>query len=307
MLLPTLPAQLCSSFVWILLKSNLLLIQHECSSWTGKLSCAFANAALLPFHASPGLSAADTTRCNITARNTGNVRLDNIAVTGDAVSCSIALLAPNEELRCIISKAVTQDHFEAAAVTMSLPAAATPRGTKNTTDLPSPTTHTVPLLQRPQLQINSSTSASFVTWPNDIVLYEAKLINTGNVHLKNVTLTSSVPGGVDCGIPLPTDILVNTMLTCTRNIYYTTPLIRAGNATLRVDARANNLPAVVAAPLQHVTMPFCENTTTRKCVLDCFSHSMARAAFCKPCCWSVFLFSMHAQHQSTRVSFTLEV
>jgi uncharacterized repeat protein (TIGR01451 family) len=193
------------------------------------------------------------------------VRLDNIALGADAANCSTALLLPNEELRCIITKAVTQDHFEAAAVTMSFPATATPRGTVNTTNFPSPTTHTVPLIQRPQLQINTTSSANFVTWPNDIILYEAKLINAGNVHLKNISLTTSVPGGVDCGIPLPTDILVNTMLTCTRNIFYTTPLIRTGNATLRVNVTANNLAAVVQAPLQRVAMPYCENSTTREC------------------------------------------
>jgi uncharacterized repeat protein (TIGR01451 family) len=194
--------------------------------------------------------------------------LDNVALGADAANCSAALLSPNEELRCFITKAVTQavtqDHFEAAAVTMSFPATATPRGTTNTTNFPSPTTHTVPLVQRPQLQINTTTSANFVTWPNDVILYEAKLINTGNVHLKNVSLTTTVPSGVDCGVPLPTDIMVNTMLTCTRNIFYTTPLIRSGNATLRVNASANNLPAVVVAPLQRVAMPVCENSSTRE-------------------------------------------
>jgi hypothetical protein len=208
--------------------------------------------------------AAGTTKCNVTARNTGNVRLDNVALGADAANCSAALLSPNEELRCIVTRAVTQDHFEAAAVTMAFPATATPRGTTNTTNFPSPTTHTVPLIQRPQLQINTTTSANFVTWPSDFILYEAKLINTGNVHLKNVSLTTSVPGGVDCGVPVPTDIMVNSMLTCTRNIFFTTPLIRSGNATLRVNASANNLPAVVVAPLQRVVMPVCENATTRK-------------------------------------------
>jgi uncharacterized repeat protein (TIGR01451 family) len=208
--------------------------------------------------------AAGTTKCNVTARNTGNVRLDNIALGADAANCSTALLSPDEELRCTISKAVTQDHFEAAAVTMSFPATATPGGTTNITNFPSPTTHTVPLIQRPLLQINTSSSANFVTWPNDVILYEAKLINTGNVHLKNVSLTTSVPGGVDCGVPLPRDLLVNTMLTCTRNIFFTTPLIRSGNATLRVDVSANNLAAVVEAPLRQVSMPVCENSTTRE-------------------------------------------
>jgi uncharacterized repeat protein (TIGR01451 family) len=220
--------------------------------------------------------------CNVTARNTGNVRLDGIALGADAANCSTALLFPNEELRCIITKAVTQDHFEAAAVTMSFPPTATPRGTTNTTNFPSPTTHTVPLAQRPSLLINTTASADLVTWPNDVVLYEAKLSNTGNVHLKNVTLTTSVPGGVDCGVTLPTDILVNTALTCTRNIFYTTPMIRSGNATLRVNVTTNNLAAMVPAPVQRVAMPYCENATTRKYILQLAQSRFEQAS--SSCC-----------------------
>lgn len=180
-------------------------------------------------------------------------------------------MAPNYQIQCIISRDVTQDDFEAAGASMSFPAASTPRGTVNTT-IVTLSSHTVPLVQRPALNITTSISAGYVTWPNDMVLYTANLTNAGNVHLRNVTLLSNVPGGLvnsadevtDCA--MPQIIPAKSFVSCVRDIVFTTPLIRSGNKTLRANATAVNLPngTVVPAPMQKVTMPYCENATTRE-------------------------------------------
>jgi hypothetical protein len=69
-----------------------------------------------------------------------------------------------------------------------------------------------------------------------------ELINRGNVHLHNLTVaavTNSSTGGLrtvpalDCGLLMPTRLIVGTALTCSSALLFTTPVGSAGLQDVR--------------------------------------------------------------------------
>jgi hypothetical protein len=74
--------------------------------------------------------AADVVTCSngVEVLNTGNVRLTNISITGDASCQSAALLSPNSKFTCTLTKTTTQDNFENAFVPLAVNATAAPLG-----------------------------------------------------------------------------------------------------------------------------------------------------------------------------------
>lgn len=60
--------------------------------------------------------------------NTGNVRLNNVSITGDVSCQSNVLLAPGLKYACTLVKSTTQDDFEKAFIPLTVNATATPLG-----------------------------------------------------------------------------------------------------------------------------------------------------------------------------------
>jgi hypothetical protein len=75
-------------------------------------------------------SVADAVTCSngVEVLNTGNVRLDNISITGDASCQSAALLPPGLKFTCTLTKTTTQDDFENAFIPLAVDATAVPLG-----------------------------------------------------------------------------------------------------------------------------------------------------------------------------------
>lgn len=177
--------------------------------------------------------------CNLTLANTGNVRLTDITAGGHAITCALrypTLLSPGASFVCTLSRFILQDDFELGNVDLAFPIGALALGQVSALIDPQPSVvYNVKLPQRPVLELVTSLSTGFVTWPGDLVLYSVELINRGNVHLKAVDLhlvTNSSTNGMntsfpmDCGAAgaLPRQILVEDSFTCTRAIEFTTPV-----------------------------------------------------------------------------------
>jgi hypothetical protein len=177
--------------------------------------------------------------CNLTLANTGNVRLSNITAGGHAITCAMrhpTLLSPGASFFCTLSRFILQDDFELGNVDLSFPIGASALGLVSTLIDPQPSAvYNVKLPQRPVLELVTSLSTGFVTWPGDLVTYSVELINRGNVHLKAVNLhpvTNSSTDGMnttfpmDCGVAgtLPRQILVEDSFTCSHTIEFTTPV-----------------------------------------------------------------------------------
>lgn len=112
--------------------------------------------------------------CNLTATNTGNVRLTNIAVHGDAVSCAVAspdLLWPGANLTCTLSRTLTQDDFELGSVDLLYPLNASALGTVSSLQAPLPAaSFNVRVPQLPALEVVTGINPSFATWPGASVV-----------------------------------------------------------------------------------------------------------------------------------------
>lgn len=184
-------------------------------------------------------SAGNILNCNLTLANTGNMRLTNITAGGHAITCALrhpTLLSPGASFVCTLSRFIIQDDFELGNVDLAFPIGASALGQVSALIDPQPSVvYNVKLPQRPALELVTSLSASFVTWPGDLVVYSVELINRGNVHLKAVDLrpvTNSSTNGMntsfpmDCGAAgtLPLQILVEDSFTCTHTIEFTTPV-----------------------------------------------------------------------------------
>lgn len=115
------------------------------------------------------LCAGNVVTCSVALINTGNVRLTNITVGGDAVNCSVsspALLSPGVNVTCTLRRVLTQDDFELGMVQLTFPLNATALGTVSALQAPLPlAAYTVQLPQLPKLELLTSVSPNFVTWP----------------------------------------------------------------------------------------------------------------------------------------------
>lgn len=58
-------------------------------------------------------SAGNVSTCAVVITNTGNMRIDNVAVTGDDNTCSKSLITPGELFVCSMSRTMNQSNFEA--------------------------------------------------------------------------------------------------------------------------------------------------------------------------------------------------
>lgn len=69
--------------------------------------------------------------CPVVVHNTGNMRVEDVSLQGDANDCSTALLAPDELVYCTLQRALTEADFVSSTFTMSATGVSgTPRGAK---------------------------------------------------------------------------------------------------------------------------------------------------------------------------------
>jgi hypothetical protein len=125
-------------------------------------------------------------------RNSGNMRLDNVAVTGDDNDCNIALLDPNTTASCSMTRALTQDDFDAGLAELSATAAtASPRGPVTALTSVSVDSAIVPLNQTAAMDLSADVNQSYVAAAGEGVIVTFTLGNTGSVTLRDLQLAVS--------------------------------------------------------------------------------------------------------------------
>jgi hypothetical protein len=90
--------------------------------------------------------------------------------------------------------------------------------------------------------------------------FNVTISNTGNVHLRAISLILPVPMAsqlaIACDKALPADIMVKTQMHCTGTFVFTLEDIEAGSYTLTANVTAANLAAAVtAAPVVITAVP----------------------------------------------------
>lgn len=110
--------------------------------------------------------------CNLTCLNTGNVRLTNISVGGDAVTCGLnspSLLSPGANISCVLRRLTVQDDFEAGSLDLLYPLNASALGTVSQLQAPLPAALiNVRVPQLPALEVVTTIDPTFVTWPGEV-------------------------------------------------------------------------------------------------------------------------------------------
>jgi hypothetical protein len=127
-------------------------------------------------------------------RNSGNMRLDNVAVIGDDNDCNFALLEPEAVVRCSMTRALTQDDFDAGVATLAATAAtATPRGPVTTLSSTSMDSVVVPLNQTAAMDLSANVNQSYVAAAGESIRVTFVLGNTGSVTLRDLELVAAPP------------------------------------------------------------------------------------------------------------------
>jgi hypothetical protein len=153
------------------------------------------------------LAAAGNVTCAVKLRNSGNMRLDNVAVIGDDNDCNIELLEPDTTARCSMTRALTQDDFDAGVVTLAATAAASPRGPVSALATIPSDSASVPLNQTAAMDLSANVNQSYVAAAGDSVRVTFVLGNTGSVTLRNLQLVASPAlSGLTCDVSSATPL-----------------------------------------------------------------------------------------------------
>ncbi|MGJ0386300.1 DUF7507 domain-containing protein [Paenarthrobacter nicotinovorans] len=146
----------------------------------------------------------DVITYTFTAKNSGNVTLKNVAITDPLAGLSAltytwpgaaGILLPGETVTATATYAVTQADIDAGHVANSATTTGTPPSGPPVT--PPPGTTDTPLTPEPGMEFTKTADASGVQNPTkvgDVITYSFSAKNTGNVTLKNVTITDQLAG-----------------------------------------------------------------------------------------------------------------
>ena len=200
--------------------------------------------------------------------NTGNVLLTDIVVNDQQIApagvldaapiCTLTSLDPGDNTTCTAQYTITQADLDNGHVADSATATGTPpTGTPIVTD---PSDVTVPAAQLPTLTVTKMTTLTQFSRVGDVIPYQFKVTNTGNVTLTNISVTDTqtAPAGQLDAPPL---CLVTTLkpgenTTCTGQ--YTVAQADLDNGRVADTAVAHGTPpsgAPVDSPPAELTVP----------------------------------------------------
>ncbi|MEQ4566698.1 hypothetical protein [Paenarthrobacter sp. CAP02] len=141
---------------------------------------------------------------NFTAKNTGNVTLKNVSITDPLAGLSALAytwpgtpgeLQPGQTVTATATYSITQADIDAGHVANAATTTGTPPTGPPVT--PPPGTTDTPLTPAPAMEFSKTADASAVHDPSvagDKIIYNFTAKNTGNVTLKNVSITDPMSG-----------------------------------------------------------------------------------------------------------------
>ncbi|MGF6835969.1 putative repeat protein (TIGR01451 family), partial [Paenarthrobacter sp. TE4293] len=148
--------------------------------------------------------AGDEITYTFTAKNTGNVNLTNVSISDPLAGLSAleyvwpgtpGELLPGQTVTATATYAITQADIDAGHVANAATTTGTPPTGPPVT--PPPGTTDTPLTPKPAMEFSKSADDSAIQDPSkvgDVITYAFSAKNTGNVTLKNVTITDPLAG-----------------------------------------------------------------------------------------------------------------
>lgn len=212
--------------------------------------------------------AAGSVVCPVELRNTGNMRLDNITVSGDTNDCKVSLLEPNKAVSCSLSYKLSQNDFDVGLVVLTATgASATPRGPQP--DLPTVPgdSATVALNQSASLDLSAKSDKGYAAAAGDSVLVTFTAGNTGSVTLTNASFSiSPALANISCSgsagdhavmlaagdsVQLPS-LDVDGVLVCSGSFVFDQDMLEAADQLVLVDGTAAAGSMRISASSQQV-------------------------------------------------------
>lgn len=196
--------------------------------------------------------------------NTGNVTLNNVNVTDplsgmSAMSPTSTTLAPGGTQTFTATKVITAAEVLAGQITNTATAHGTPTGM---TEVTSTSTLVLPPTLTPSLAITKTSNATNPMTAGTVVTYTYTVTNTGNVNIKNVTVTD---GMTNLSAMSPTSVAnlipgASTTFTAT----YTVTQSDINNGSISNSARANGTTpggVAVQSPIANYTFTITRTST----------------------------------------------
>jgi len=141
--------------------------------------------------------AGDSVSYSFLVTNTGNITLTNIGITEtafsgtgtvSAITCPVTTLAPGASTVCAATYQVTQADVDAGTVTNTATAHGTPPGS-TTPVVSAPSSATVTIPPTPALALKKTADRTSAAKAGETVTYSFKVTNTGNVTVKDITVS----------------------------------------------------------------------------------------------------------------------
>jgi uncharacterized repeat protein (TIGR01451 family) len=214
------------------------------ASDTVTLTASPGPAITLTKTTSDSLTAGGTIHFLLTAKNTGNVTLDNVQISDglDGVvpvgTCDAVSLVPGATTDCTFTYVASQADVDSGSLTNSASVVGTPPSGADD-NVTATDAVTLTASGSPAITLTKTPSAKSAVL-NDVVTYTLTARNTGNVTLTDVTVADSLPGIAIVGNCLPTTLAPGAELLCTAQYTVTKGDLEAGSVVN--DATATGTP-----------------------------------------------------------------
>ena len=183
-------------------------------------------------------AAGDNVTYTVVVRNTGNVSATNLAITdpllgADGLACEpvdTSRLAPQSDITCTGTRAVSQAEFDSGSLTNTATVNAT--GPDGATAIPPVSdTATVTATRTPALTLAKSVTPTQANADTGTLNYTFDVFNSGNVTVDNVQLTDPLPGlgALSCIPALGSSLAPGASLQCLASKPLTQSDIDAGS------------------------------------------------------------------------------
>ena len=182
-----------------------------------------------------GTGAGSTIVYTFHARNTGNVTMHLLSVTDlmvGSVFCPTTTLAPGEQTTCTATYTLTQADVDAGHVVNTATLSAVPPSGPPVT---STDTATSTITSSPGMTFDKQAGAPSGVTAGSTISYLFVVTNTGNVSLKNVSVTDAKVGTVSCGT---TTLSPGAHVNCSATYVLTQADVDAGHVANSASASA---------------------------------------------------------------------
>jgi hypothetical protein len=200
--------------------------------------------------------AGERAQCVTELRNTGNMVLSSIKVDGDFNNCPTAELKPGAAAYCTVSRASTQDEFDAGSLTLSVTQASAKW--RSSLDLPADVAaaakdSAVVLLNRSAaLDVAVTGDRTYATTPGEKVPVAVRVTNIGTIRLGSLKVSAPGLQALSCGTA--TILEPNAFLSCTASLVVDQDGFDAGRqvatATASGTGDPSNLNAAASGSLE---------------------------------------------------------